>query len=233
VKPVKEKKLSRNAGIALIVGGDLLLLLLGWFMLISPQRATATSIRLATSAAEAQIVQAKQVQATPPPAAVQQPEIKTADIYSLADAMPTAIDMPDLLLELNQLARASGVTLSTISPGQATPLTGYSVVPITLSVAGDFYSLTDMLYRLRTLVAVRHGDLQTSGRLFSVDSVALAPSGLGAQLTANVALNAYLYGGTPPVAPVVPPVAGATSTDTTSTTTTTTSAPSADVAPAP
>jgi hypothetical protein len=234
VKPVKDKKkLSRNAGIALIVGGDLLLLMLGWFMLISPQRATATSIRLATSAAEAQIVQAKQVQATPPPAAVQQPEIKTADIYSLADAMPTTIDMPDLLLELNQLARASGVTLSTISPGQATPLTGYSVVPITLSVAGDFYSLTDMLYRLRTLVAVRHGDLQTSGRLFSVDSVALAPSGLGAQLTANVALNAYLYGGTPPVAPVVPPVAGATSTDTTSTTTTTTSAPSADVAPAP
>jgi Tfp pilus assembly protein PilO len=153
VKPVKEKKLSRNAGIALIVGGDLLLLLLGWFMLISPQRATATSIRLATSAAEAQIVQAKQVQATPPPAAVQQPEIKTADIYSLADAMPSTIDMPDLLLELNQLARASGVSLSTISPGQPTALPGYSVVPISLSVGGDFYSLTDMLYRLRTLVA--------------------------------------------------------------------------------
>ena len=232
MKPAKDKKLSRNAGIALIVGGDLLLLLLGWFMLISPQRATATSIRLATSAAEAQIVQAKQVQATPPPAAVQQPEIKTADIYSLADAMPSTIDMPDLLLELNQLARATGVTLSTISPGQPTPLTGYSVVPITLTVAGDFYSLTDMLYRLRTLVAVRHGDLQTSGRLFSVDSVSLAPSGVGASLSANVALNAYLYGGTPPVTPVVP---ASTSTDATSTTTTatTTPAPSADVAPAP
>jgi hypothetical protein len=70
-KPAKDKKkLSRNAGIALIVGGDLLLLMLGWFMLISPQRATADSIRLSTSAAEAQIVQAKQVQAKPPPAAV-------------------------------------------------------------------------------------------------------------------------------------------------------------------
>jgi hypothetical protein len=232
VKPVKEKKLSRNAGIALIVGGDLLLLMLGWFMLISPQRATADSIRLATSAAEAQIVQAKQVQATPPPAAVQQPEIKTADIYSLADAMPTAIDMPDLLLELNQLARASGVTLSTISPGQPAALTGYSVVPIGITVAGDFYSVTDMLYRLRTLVAVRHGELQTSGRLFSVDSISLSPLGVGSKLTADVALNAYLYGGNPPVVPVVPAATpAATSTGTTSTPTTT--APSADVAPAP
>jgi hypothetical protein len=228
-KPAKDKKkLSRNAGIALIVGGDLLLLMLGWFMLISPQRATADSIRLSTSAAEAQIVQAKQVQATPPPAAVQQPEIKTADIYSLANAMPSTIDMPDLLLELNQLARASGVTVDTISPGQPTPLTGYSVVPISVGLSGDFYSVTDMLYRLRTLVAVRHGDLQTSGRLFSVDSISLSPGGLGAGLTAQVALNAYLYGGTPPVAPVAP---AATSTDTTSTNTT--AAPSADVAPAP
>jgi Tfp pilus assembly protein PilO len=229
LKGLKGKKLSRNAGIAMIVGGDLLLLLLGWFMLISPQRATADSIRLATSAAEAQIVQAKQVQATPPPAAVQQPEIKTADIYSLADAMPTTIDMPDLLLELNQLARASGVTMSKISPGQSSILLGYSVVPISIGVTGDFYSVTDMLYRMRTLVAVRHGDLQTSGRLFSVDSVSLAPSGVGAKLTVDILLDAYLYSAVPIAAPV--PAAGATSTDTTSTTTTT--APSADVAPAP
>jgi Tfp pilus assembly protein PilO len=232
VKAAKSKKLSRNAGIALIVGGDLLLLVLGWFMLISPQRATADSIRLATSAAEAQIVQAKEVQATPPPAAVQQPEIKTADIYSLNDAMPTTIDMPDLLLELNQLARASGVAMTNMSPGLPTALTGYSVVPLSIGIVGDFYSVTDMLYRLRTLVAVRHGDLQTSGRLFSVDSVALAPSGVGSKLTAAVSLNAYLYGGTPAVVAAPPAVTpGATTTDTTSTTTTT--APSADVAPAP
>jgi Tfp pilus assembly protein PilO len=229
VKAAKAKKLSRNTGILLIVGGDLLLLVLGWFMLISPQRATADSMRLATSAAEAQIVQAKEVQATPPPAAVQQPEIKTADVYSLNDAMPTTIDMPDLLLELNQLARAAGVSMTNMSPGLPTVLTGYSVVPLSIGIVGDFYSVTDMLYRLRTLVAVRHGDLQTSGRLFSVDSVALAPSGVGADLTASVSLNAYLYGGTPAVAaaPVVTP--GAT-TDTTATTTTTASA---DVAPAP
>jgi type IV pilus assembly PilO-like protein len=226
VKKVKDKKLSRSAGIVMIVGGDLLLLLLGWFMLIGPQRATADSIRLATASAEAQIVSAKTVQATPPPAAIQQPEIKTADIYSLAKAMPDTVDMPDLLLELNQLARASGVTLSKFSPGQQAPATGFSILPISMGVSGDYYAVTDYLYRLRTAVAVRHGDLQTTGRLFSVDSIALGPSNLGAQLSADLKVNAFLYA---PPAPVIPttPVAG--STDTTSTTTT--PAPSADVAP--
>jgi hypothetical protein len=233
VKGLKDKKLSRKGGIAMIVGGDILLLLLGWFMLIAPQRATAQSIRLATSAAEAQIIQAKAVASTPPPAAVQQPEIRTADIYSLAKAMPSTVDTPDLLLELNQLARASGVTISKISPGQSSAAGGFSVLPISIGVSGDFYSVTDMLYRLRTLVAVRHGDLQTSGRLFSVDSIALAPTSVGAGLNADVLLNAYLYGGGLPAASGSAPAATPSGTTGTTSSTTTTSAPSADVAPGP
>jgi Tfp pilus assembly protein PilO len=232
VTGLKDKKLSRNACVAIIVGGDILLLLLGWFILISPQRATANSIRLATSAAEAQIVEAKAVAATPAPAAVQQPEIKTADIYSLAKAMPSGIDMPDLLLELNQLARASGVTLSNIAPTPPAPANGYSVLAVDLGVTGDFYSVTDMLYRLRALVAVRHGSLLTSGRLYSVDSVSLSPSGGGATLNADIHLNAYLYGSAvPPVAAGAPAAATPGTTTTSTTSTTTTTAPSADVAP--
>jgi Tfp pilus assembly protein PilO len=235
---VKGKKLSRNATIALIVGGDLLLLVLGWFMLISPQRATASSIRLATAAAEAQIVQAKQVAATPAPAAVQQPVIRTAGLYALAKAMPTSVDMPDLLLELNQLARESGVTLSTIGPGQPTPGAGFSTLSVNLGISGDFYAVTDMLYRLRTLVGVRHGDLQTYGRLFSVQSVSLSPASAGSALTASLTLDAYLYGGggatTDGTVPAATPSSTTTGTTTTSTTsTTTTAAPSADVAPGP
>jgi hypothetical protein len=233
---VKGKRLSRKATIALIVGGDLLLLVLGWFMLISPQRATASSIRLATAAAEAQIVQAKQVAATPAPAAVQQPVIRTAGLYALAKAMPSNVDMPDLLLELNQLARESGVTLSTIAPAQPTAGAGFSTLPVNLSISGDFYAVTDMLYRLRTLVGVRHGELQTYGRLFSVQSVSLAPASGGTALAAAVTLDAYLYGaGSATTDGTVPPATPSSTTTgtTTASTTTTTTAPSADVAPGP
>ena len=44
------------------------------------------------------------------------PTIKTADIYKLETAMPSIADMPDLLLELDQTAKAAGVTLQSIQP---------------------------------------------------------------------------------------------------------------------
>lgn len=225
---MKNRKLPSKAAIVLIIGGDLLLLTIGWLLLISPQRSTAASIVQSAAAAEVQLQEATRPVVHVKPAAVQQPTIETADLYSLAKAMPTTVDMPNLLLELDQVARSAGVTLSTISPGGqvASAADGFSTIPISLAFSGDFYSLTDMLYRLRSLVSVRNGALQTSGRLFSVGSVTLAPSGSGAQLNAAVLVNAYVYGGAP-VAPVTP----ATSTDTT--TTTTTPAPSADVAPGP
>ena len=48
---------QRGRALAEHTGGDLLLLLIGWFMLISPQRTTAATITQATAAAEAQIVE--------------------------------------------------------------------------------------------------------------------------------------------------------------------------------
>jgi len=225
-------KLSRRNAVALIVGGDVLLLVLGWMLLVSPQRHTAASIAQATRVAEAQIEAAQHaVQAENPPSAPKQPEIRTAALYELAKAMPSTTDMPDVLLELDQVARAAGVTVNSITPGAISAGNGYGVLPITLSFSGDFYSLTDLLYRLRTLVAVRHGELDATGRLFAVDTVGLSPSGVGKQLTASVTVDTFVYGAAPPTAPAVttPPSTDTTGTDTT--TTTTTPASSADAAP--
>jgi Tfp pilus assembly protein PilO len=230
MKKLKLGKLQGKSAIGLIIGGDLLLLLLGWFMLIGPQRATVATIVQATAAAEVQIQAAKQPVKIVKPTAVVQPEIKTADLYSLAMAMPSTADMPNVLLQLDQIARSSGVKLSSISPGPSTPTGAFNTLAINLAFSGDFYSLTDMLYRVRSLVSVHNGALDTSGRLFSIDSVGLTPTGIGTDLNATVVVNAFVYGAqpaTPEAAPVVAP----TSTDTTTPPPST--APSADVAPRP
>jgi Tfp pilus assembly protein PilO len=222
-------KFSRRSAVFLIIGGDLLLLLLGWTLLVSPQRQTAASIARATQAAEVQIQDAQRlVQPTTAAAAPKQPEIRTAALYQLAKAMPATTDMPDVLLELDQVARAAGVSVNSITPGPVSAGTGFGVLPISIAFSGDFYSLTDLLYRLRTLVAVRHGELDASGRLFAVDTVGI--SGTGNQLTASVTVNTFVYGVSAPVVAVVPPPSTDT-TNTNTTTTTTTPAPSADVAP--
>ena len=227
-------KLTKRGAVFAIIGGDLLLLLLGWVLLVSPQRQTAASIVRATQSAEAQIVEAQHLaqQASKPATAPKQPEIRTAALYQLAKAMPTSSDMPDVLLELDQVARAAGVSVDSITPGAVAPGTGFGVLPISISFSGDFYSLTDLLYRLRTLVTVRHGELDAYGRLFAVDTIALSAGGTGHQLTASVTVNAFVYGAAAslptPVAP--PPSTDTSGTDTTSSTTTS-ATPSADAAP--
>ena len=67
---MKGVKLQGPRAIAVIVAGDILLLLFGWFLLIGPQRSTAASIVHATAAAEVQLADAKRPVAPVKPAAV-------------------------------------------------------------------------------------------------------------------------------------------------------------------
>ena len=128
---MNRKKLPKSTAIALIVGGDLVLLLLGWFMLVSPQRATARSTATAVQAAEVQIEQAR-APVVAPSAVTQpkQPEIRTAYLYKLSKAMPTTTDMPNLLLELTQVVRSTGVQLLQISPTPTDPTTGATAITL-------------------------------------------------------------------------------------------------------
>ena len=231
---LKNLKGPKGKTIAMIVGGDLLLLLLGWFLLVSPQRATAQSIARSDAATQVQIQQLQLAAVTPvtPVTQPKQPEIQTAYLYKLSKAMPQTTDMPNLLLELNQVVQSAGVQLASISPAPTDPTTGATL--ITLSVSGDFYSLTDLLYRLRSLVSVRNGELDVSGRLFSITSVGLTPTGTGRTLNASIVLNAFTFGPSLQAAgqALAAPAATDTSTSTgaTTTTTDTTQSASADSA---
>jgi Tfp pilus assembly protein PilO len=224
---MKGRKIPKGAAIAMIVGGDVLLLLMGWFLLVSPQRSTAKSIARSVAATEAQIVVASKPITQPTPASQpKQPEIKTAYLYKLSKAMPMSQDMPNLLLELSQVVRNSGVQLTSIAPE---PTDASGVTNVTVAVSGDFYSLTDLLYRLRSMVAVRDGGLDVTGRLFTVKTVGLTPAGAGKSLNGSIALSTYTFGAA--AAAPAPAAAAPSSTDTTSTdtaSTDTTASASAD-----
>jgi Tfp pilus assembly protein PilO len=143
--------------------------------------------------------------------------------------------MPDLLLELDQTAKAAGVQLTTINPD---PLTdsgnGYSMEHISLSVDGNFYTLTDLLYRLRNFVYVRSGTLEASGRVFDISKVSLTPNG-AVQLQAQIDLDTYVYGtasiSAAPAATTAPPATDTTTTATTTTSSTSTGASATGATP--
>jgi len=206
-----KKGLSQPVLIALIVAGFLVLGGGGWFTLIRPQHAKAADFdqqiadtNSAIDAARALTLEAKKGA-----------QIRVADLYRLTKAMPDQVDMPGILLELNQVAEDSGITFEQIQPATtATPISGYLAIPITVEFTGNFYDLSDFLYRLRNLVDVRHGSLDATGRLFAIDEVDFAeappPPGFP-QIRAHLVIDAFVYGtGTAPTVAAPAGTTGAT-----------------------
>jgi type IV pilus assembly protein PilO len=208
------KPLPPAALIGVIVGAVLVVALAGWFLLVRPQGAKVKDLKRQATDVQ-QKIQAYHQQVA---AARSAPKIEVADVYRLAKAMPTKTDMPDLLLELSQLARDTGIRFDSISPQPSTAVGSYQVLPISVTFNGNFYNLADFLYRLRSLVSVHAGRLDATGRLFAVDTLTFNESPLHfPQIQASLVIDAFVYGTGVPAQAVVP-----TPTDTTSTTTTTT-----------
>jgi type IV pilus assembly protein PilO len=217
------KSIPQNALIAAIVAGVLVLGLAVWFLVVHPQGGKLSNLkRQATDVQEKIDVYHQQVVA-----ARSAPKIEVADVYRLAKAMPTKTDMPDLVLELSQLARDTGIRFDSISPQPIAPIGSYSVLPITVTFQGNFYNLADFLYRLRSLVTVHGGRLDATGRLFAVDTLAFNESELKfPQIQATLVIDAFVYATAPVPVPAAEPPAGTTTTSATTTTTATTTTPS-------
>jgi hypothetical protein len=221
----KKRKLSPAAASALVGVIALVVLLIGMFTVVLPQKNTAASLTKEIAATQQQIVQARAL-ATQKPA---QP-IRVANMFKLVKAMPDELDMTGIMLQLNQTANDAGIEFDTITPGVSVPATGYQTVPISLTFNGNYYALTDFLFRLRSLVTVRGGALGTTGRLFTVKTIGFG-AGVGGfpNIAASLSIVAYVYGtGAPPVVAAPTPSSTTTTTGTTDTT-----APPASTTPAP
>jgi Tfp pilus assembly protein PilO len=120
-----------------------------------------------------------------------------------------------VILELNAVATASGVDFISIAPQAPVGREGgFQALPIKLTFEGSYYDLTDFLFRLRNLVIVRDGELESEGRLFTLDALDLHEGSVGfPQVQAAITVSAYSYSAAPgAVAPpsATPPAATTT-----------------------
>jgi hypothetical protein len=173
----------------------------GYFLIVSPKKGESTRLDEEIAATTVELATAR----TAVEAQDDTQPITVADIFRLATAMPSSPDMPGILLELSRIAEESGIRFKSISPQSAVAVGTYLSVPIDVTFDGSFYALSDFLFRLRTLVSVRRGELHAAGRLFAVESVDFAEADTGFPvLAATLKLQAYVYGGNA-AATTVPP----------------------------
>jgi len=193
--------LPPRAVIAIAVAAVLVYALVLWFLLIAPKRAEATTLADDVVAAELSLAGAR-VKSTRPQTA----GTRVSDVLRLTKAMPASADQPGLVLELDRLARSTGVKLGSITPRE--PLLnagGPTAIPVVVTAEGSFRQITRFVRRARELVRVRGGKVRATGRLFAAQAVELTESNTKGFpfLDATITFNAFVYDG--PIVPVAPP----------------------------
>jgi Tfp pilus assembly protein PilO len=212
------------AGVAVAVLA--LVAAIGWLELVSPERSKASDLNQRIAAAKTTLAAA---QSTRPanPAVEKQKRLRAATTTkALTVGLPDDIEMPSLLRQVQKVAQETRVSLTSFKPNAAVPGTGYQAIPVDITVTGHFLGIQRFVRVLRTQAGVNDGHVHAQGRLFGIETLALAPSSTtttttptaakgSPTLTATIRVDGYIYG-----APPAP-------TTTTDTTTTDTSASSA------
>ena len=216
---VKKKKQANSQLIAIcaLVGAGLLVLVIGYFEVVAPQRSKAAAVVTKIADDQTAVTVAEGASAKPIP-------FRATDLFRLANAMPSDPDMTGLILDLRQVATVSSVKLSSVRPSPEVPLAlGYYALPVSIVVAGRYQDISRFVRHLRTNVRFGAGQrLEVQGRLFDANSIALAPatpttgattpaSGTAQStpqakhqtdvdtLSATLALDAFVYGGQAPL----------------------------------
>jgi type IV pilus assembly protein PilOP len=202
-------KIAQNKVTLAAAAAVLLLSVLVYMVLVGPKRSRAGSLDEEIAATRVELTQARIDQAR----AKETPVAPVGDVKRLTRAMPDRTDMPGLVLELARVAHETGISFDSITPADPVAGTGYQTVPVSLVFQGNFFELSDFLFRLRNLVDVRDNRLRVEGRLFSVDGIDFAQGTQQfPQIQATLNASAFVYGGAPaaatPPAPTPPTDAG-------------------------
>jgi Tfp pilus assembly protein PilO len=212
---------KRDVPFTFVLAGALVIVLAASYMvLIRPKRAESGRLEAEIAELETKLaVGARQTQG----ANGEDVRISVADLFRLAKAMPDEDDMPGIILEVNSIASSAGIEFLAIQPQPVVVAGSHRALPITLTFEGNYYDLTDFLYRLRTLVTVKDGKLDAGGRLYTLDALDMHQAKTGfPDIEAVLTVSAYAFGtGAPPAAPPGPPAAAQAPTETGKTATTT------------
>jgi len=146
-----------------------LVVVLSWFFVLSPLRGkisdTEQSIeaeRDRLAAAQAKLAQAESTRL--------EGAKNRARLIALAKMVPTAAEVPSLIIQIQDLAEQAGLDFIAVSPREPSGAEGFQVVPLQVEFRGTFFDLNDFLYRVEHMVA-------GPGRLLAVKDLRLQLGG--------------------------------------------------------
>jgi hypothetical protein len=201
----------------------------GWFLVVSPKRSQASSLRTQITSEQSQLSAAQQ-QVAAGMSARKAFAGQYAQLAKLGEAVPPDDDIPSLIYQVQSAAQASRVSFrglqltgggsssssssSSSSPGGSSSTSSASQLPpgasvgqaglpteqFTITLSGNYFNLSSFFNKLEGFVVSENGTLTIRGRLMTINAVNLVPGPTGfPQITATVSATTY----------IVPPSEGA------------------------
>jgi Tfp pilus assembly protein PilO len=206
-----------------------------WFLVLAPKRDQIAKLDADIATQESAASQSEQLVVAYTKAKDNYRENYTM-VARLGKAVPGDDDVRSLLVQIGDAAERSKVTFralnvsgagSTPAAGAATTpnglapapgavsigSAGFSAMPFNFSFSGSFFRLSDFLQRLERFVTVENDQIDVTGRLLLLGSIAVTPeAGDLGRLQAQIGAATYLVPPTEgvPGAPTPAPVAGGT-----------------------
>ena len=196
---MKNKKITGPVALVLSVFAVLVVVGVGWFMLVSPQRSKVETLNVQIASLDAQLADAQHLLAAPN-------RRQTARTLAIAKrALPDTPQMSNVLRQFGAAAARSRTELDSITPGVAIAAAGASPLPMTVVVKGRYFGIQQFARLLRQSADLKKGKLAAKGRLYTIDSISFAgqaPAQPGqasnGAITATLAMNAFTYAASPP-----------------------------------
>jgi Tfp pilus assembly protein PilO len=184
--------MSRTVRLALMGLAVVVLAVLCWFFMLSPLRSDIAAAEQAIEDQRQQIMVAQ--------TALAQAESKReegrqnqARLLELNKMVPPSVELPSLLLQLQDLADQSGIQLIAVTPSQPRAVgenSPYQIVELALQFTGTYFDVSDFAYRAEQMVA-------GPGRLLAIKTLSLEAGDAGEaggspELGVNINLYAYI-----------------------------------------
>ena len=186
------KKLNGTLALVLVVLAGVLVIGVGWFVLISPQRSKASDLDAQIGSTQSQLAADQHIMSA------YHPKQARAELKAGTRALPDQAQMSQILRQVSAAIAASHTQFSELVPQ---PLVagadGTQVLAMSLVVNGHYFALQKLLKLLRKSSDLSaKGKITGHGRLYTVDGIQFAQAGTGAtsgQLTGTITMNAFVY----------------------------------------
>jgi type IV pilus assembly protein PilO len=147
--------MSRNDRNILILGilGIVIIVIGFYFLLLSPLLQSLNEQAEAREDKQAQLDEVKQQVNELEEVRQNSPEIER-QLLELSKRVPTQPQIPTFVVQIEEIARAAGVTQLVVEPGDAAAPAGggdYQTIPVTMQFNGTYDEMQDFLLRTRNL----------------------------------------------------------------------------------